>query len=107
MKNWLGAIGGPRNQLHQDLDKAMVDLAAFFKPTAHRARRLPHPDAERPAGRPHLGRQAPKDVVASVDPVAADAVGAGFFDIPPEELAYISLAAAARPGPDRPGEAPR
>ena len=33
MKNWLGAIGDPRNQLHQKLDEAMVDLAAFFKPT--------------------------------------------------------------------------
>ena len=33
MKNWLGAIGDPRNQLHQKLDQAEVDLAAFFKPT--------------------------------------------------------------------------
>ncbi|UCE41324.1 MAG: DUF362 domain-containing protein, partial [Candidatus Aminicenantes bacterium] len=27
LKNWLGAIGGPRNQLHQGLDYAMIDLA--------------------------------------------------------------------------------
>ena len=31
-KNWLGATGGARNQFHQSLDKAVVDLAAFFKP---------------------------------------------------------------------------
>jgi uncharacterized protein (DUF362 family) len=33
MKNWLGAVGGNRSQLHQKLDQAMLDLAVFFKPT--------------------------------------------------------------------------
>ena len=34
MKNWLGALGGNRNQLHQGLDQAMVDLSAFFNPAS-------------------------------------------------------------------------
>jgi uncharacterized protein (DUF362 family) len=92
MKNWLGAIGGARNQLHQKLDEAMVDLAAFFKPT------LTVLDAFRILTRngPQGGRTSDvriqKTVVASVDPVAADTVGASFFDIQPEELAYLGIA---------------
>jgi uncharacterized protein (DUF362 family) len=92
MKNWLGALGGPRNQLHQELDKAMVDLAAFFKPT------LTVVDAYRILMRngPQGGRTSDvrlqKTVVATTDPVAADTVGAGFFDLKPEDLAYIPLA---------------
>ena len=92
MKNWLGAIGGPRNQLHQKLDEGMVDLAAFFKP------QLTVLDAYRILTRngPQGGRTSDvklqKTVVASIDPVAADTVGAGFFEIRPEELAYLGIA---------------
>jgi uncharacterized protein (DUF362 family) len=92
MKNWLGALGGSRNQLHQELDKAMVDLAAFFKPT------LTVLDAYRILMRngPQGGRTSDvklqKTVAASTDPVAADTLGASFFDMKPEELAYLPLA---------------
>jgi uncharacterized protein (DUF362 family) len=92
MKNWLGAIGGARNQLHQKIDEAMVDLAAFFKP------RLTVLDAYRILTRngPQGGRTSDvklqKTVVASIDSVAADTAGASFFDIRPEELVYLGLA---------------
>ena len=92
MKNWLGAVGGARNQLHQKLDQAMVDLAAFFKPS------LTVLDAYRILVRngPQGGRVSDtrlvKTVVASTDPVAADAMGATFFDIKPQELLYLRLA---------------
>jgi uncharacterized protein (DUF362 family) len=90
-KNWLGAIGGARNQLHQKLDEAMVDLAAFFKPT------LTVLDAYRILIRngPQGGRTSDvklqKTVVAGVDYVAVDTMGAGFFDINPNELAYLGI----------------
>jgi len=92
MKNWLGAIGGARNQLHQNLDRAMVDLTAFFKPT------LTVLDAYRILARngPQGGRVSDtklvKTVVAGTDPVAVDAIGATFFDIRPQELLYLRLA---------------
>jgi uncharacterized protein (DUF362 family) len=92
MKNWLGAIGGARNQLHQNLDRAMVDLTAFFKPT------LTVLDAYRILVRngPQGGRVSDtklvKTVVAGVDPVAVDAMGATFFEIRPQELLYLKLA---------------
>jgi uncharacterized protein (DUF362 family) len=91
-KNWLGAVGGARNQLHQKLDEAMVDLAAFFKPT------LTVLDAFRILTRngPQGGRTSDvklqKTVVAAMDYVAVDTVGASFFDIKPEELAYLGMA---------------
>jgi uncharacterized protein (DUF362 family) len=92
MKNWLGAIGGARNQLHQKIDEAMVDLAAFFKP------QLTVLDAYRILTRngPQGGRTSDvklqKTVVASIDPVAAETVAAGFFEIRPDELVYLGIA---------------
>jgi uncharacterized protein (DUF362 family) len=92
MKNWLGAIGGARNQLHQKINEAMVDLAAFFKP------QLTVLDAYRVLTRngPQGGRisdiKLQKTVVASIDPVAAETVAASFFEIRPEELAYLGIA---------------
>jgi uncharacterized protein (DUF362 family) len=92
MKNWLGAIGGARNQLHQSLDQAVVDLSAFFKP------RLTVLDAYRILVRngPQGGRisdtQLVKTVVAGTDPVAVDAMGATFFEVAPAELPYLRLA---------------
>ncbi|MDH4219277.1 MAG: DUF362 domain-containing protein [Candidatus Aminicenantes bacterium] len=92
LKNWLGAIDGPRNQLHQALDFAMIDLANFFKPT------LTILDAYRILVRngPQGGRlsdaELHKTVVAGVDYVAVDAIGATFFGIKPEELRYLDLA---------------
>ena len=92
MKNWLGAIGGARNQLHQKLDEVMVDLAAFFKPT------LTVLDAYRilVANGPQGGRLSDtklvKTVVAGRDPVAVDAMGATFFEIQPRELLYLRIA---------------
>jgi uncharacterized protein (DUF362 family) len=92
MKNWLGAIGDPRNQLHQDLDRAMVDLAAFFKPTltvldAYRILVRNGPQGGRPSD-----TKLTKTVVAGRDYVAVEAAGASFFDIPPAELVYVKLA---------------
>ncbi len=92
MKNWLGAVGGARNQLHQKLDEAMVDLAAFFKPT------LTVLDAWRVLARngPQGGRASDtklvKTVIAGIDPVAVDSAGASLLEVRPEELAYLGIA---------------
>jgi len=92
MKNWLGAIGGNRNQLHQNLDLAVIDLAAFFKPV------LTVLDAYRillrngPQGGRLSDAQLQKTVVAGVDYVAVDGLGATFFGINPAELRFLQLA---------------
>jgi len=92
MKNWLGAIGGNRNQLHQNLDLAVIDLAAFFKPV------LTVLDAYRMLIRngPQGGRisdtKLQKTVIAGIDYVAVDAMGATLFGINPKELRFLPLA---------------
>ncbi len=93
MKNWLGAVGDPRNQLHQKLDEAEVDLSAFFKPAltvldAWRILIRNGPQGGRPSDTKLM-----KTVAAGVDYVAMDALGASFFDIPPAELPFLALAA--------------
>ena len=91
MKNWLGAIGGSRNQLHQKLDESMIDLAAFFKPAltvldAYRILVRNGPQGGRPSDTKLM-----KTVAAGVDYIAIDAVGASFLEIPPQELTYLRL----------------
>jgi uncharacterized protein (DUF362 family) len=91
-KNWLGATGGARNQFHQDLDKAIVDLSAFFKP------RLTVLDAYRilvrngPQGGRASDTELRKTVVAGTDPIAVDAYGCSFFGLAPRDLPYLALA---------------
>ncbi|MDW7760806.1 MAG: DUF362 domain-containing protein [Acidobacteriota bacterium] len=91
MKNWLGGIAGARNQLHQDIDKAVVDLAAFFKPA------LTVLDGYRilirngPQGGRISDTELKKTVAAGVDPVAVEAVGASLFDIDPKDLPFIKM----------------
>ncbi len=92
MKNLLGAIGGPRNQLHQKIDQALVDLAGFFKPTltvldAYRMLVRNGPQGGRPSD-----TKLQKTVVAGRDIVAVDAMGVTFFNIPPAELPFLKIA---------------
>jgi uncharacterized protein (DUF362 family) len=89
MKNLLGAVGGARNQLHQKLDQAMVDLAAFFKPTltvldAYRILVRNGPQGGRPTD-----TKLVKTVIAGRDPVAVDAAGASFFDLKAADLLFL------------------
>jgi uncharacterized protein (DUF362 family) len=92
MKNWLGALGGSRNQLHQNIDYAVVDLAAFFKPD------LSFLDAYRILHRngPQGGRLSDvklfKTVAVGVDYVAVDRMGVQFAGISPEELKFLQIA---------------
>lgn len=92
MKNWLGALGGNRNALHQKLDHAVVDLAAFFKPvlTVLDAYRILHRNG--PQGGRASDVRLNKTVVAGVDMAAVDAMGATYFDIEPSELRFLQLA---------------
>jgi uncharacterized protein (DUF362 family) len=94
MKNWFGAIGGRRNQLHQNVAQASVDMAAFFKP------QLTVLDATRillrngPQGGNLEDVAHPRTVMAGTDPVAIDAFGGTLLDLSPEELPHIAMAEA-------------
>ena len=106
MKNWIGAVGGSRGSLHQDIHQSIVDLARYFQPT------LVVMDAVRIMLRNGPSGGRPSDVadrhtiIAGVDQVAVDAAVLPLFELFPEEIGYILLAekqglGKVDPGPGR------
>ena len=91
MKNWIGAVGGRRSALHQDIHQSIVDLARFFNPS------LTLIDATRIMTRNGPSGGSPSDVavknilILSNDQVAADAKAAGLFGYDPGEIGFLSL----------------
>jgi len=93
MKNWFGALAGPRNKLHQDIDFSIAELARLFNPT------LTIQDATRvmQKGGPTGGR--PDDliafhtVVASTDPAAAESYVCRYLAKKPADFPFIKMAA--------------
>ena len=92
MKNLYGILGGRRNQLHQQIDQSIVDLAAFCRPT------LTVIDATHVLlrGGPQGGSlddvAIENTVICSTDQVAADARGAEFLGFTGDQISHISLA---------------
>jgi uncharacterized protein (DUF362 family) len=82
----MGAIGGNRGKLHHDLGQRLADLATVVSPT------LTIIDATRillrngPQGGDVDDVRLLDQVIASVDPVAADAYGATLFGMAPEDI---------------------
>jgi uncharacterized protein (DUF362 family) len=91
MKNWIGAVGGRRNALHQDIHQTTVDLAQFFKPT------ITLIDATRimvrngPSGGSESDVETRNCLILSNDQVAADARATGLFGLRPEDMGFIRL----------------
>jgi len=93
MKNFFGAIGGHRDYLHEQLDQAIVDLAAYFQPT------LTVIDATRvlmrngPGGGSFADVRICNAVICATDQVAADARACEFLNISSREIRHVVLAA--------------
>jgi len=93
MKNFFGAIGGNRNPLHDQIDQAIVDLAAYFRPT------LTVVDATRvlmragPQGGSFDDVERFDSVICSTDQVAADSRACEFLGLTGEEINHVALAA--------------
>jgi uncharacterized protein (DUF362 family) len=93
MKNWLGAVDGRRNELHQEIARSIVDLAAFFKPAltvldGTRVLQRNGPQGGDPNDLTH-----PRLVMAGTDPVAIEAFGSTLLGLTPDDLPQIALAA--------------
>jgi len=92
MKNLYGILGGSRNQLHQQIDQSIVDLAAFCRPT------LTVVDATRvltrngPQGGSLNDVSIHHTVMCATDLVAADARGAECLGLTPANVSHIALA---------------
>lgn len=92
MKNWFGVMGKGRNRLHQDIDRALAELGATFRPT------LTVVDATRvlvangPVGGSLADVRAVGALAAGVDPVLCDAWGAAQLGLAPGSLPFIAEA---------------
>ena len=98
MKNWYGLLGGMRNQLHQNINLSIADLATFMRPT------LTVMDAYRvlfrngPQGGSFRDVMLKKQVIATIDQVAGDAYGVELLGRKVEELPYLPMAHARNIG---------
>ncbi len=106
MKNWFGALTGPRNRLHQGIDMNLAELTRLFPAT------LTIEDATRVLQRngPTGGRIddviTHNTIIASTDQVAADAYATRFLSKQPSDFGYIALGQEmglgnAKPTPDK------
>lgn len=98
MKNWIGVLGGVRNQLHQDINGSIADLADYIRPT------LTVLDANRivfrngPQGGSLSDVKQVRQVLATTDQVAADAYAATLLGLKAEQIPYILMAAKRKIG---------
>jgi uncharacterized protein (DUF362 family) len=92
MKNLMGLIGGERERLHWHLEQAIVDLAAFFKPTLVVLDAIRILTANGPQGGSLKYVKQLNTVAASRDQVAIDALGARLFGLKPAEMAHLPIA---------------
>lgn len=92
MKNFSGSIGGARDRLHEQIDQAIVDLAAYFKPT------LTVIDATRvlmrsgPAGGSFDDVEIYDSVICATDQVAGDSRASEFLGMSGSEISHVVLA---------------
>ena len=91
MKNWIGAVGGRRNKLHQDIHMTIVDLAQFFNPTVTLIDGIRIMTRNGPSGGSTSDVVQKNTLILSDDPVAADARAAGWFGRRPEQIGFIKL----------------
>jgi len=95
MKNLYGILGGRRNQLHQQIDQSIVDLAAFSRPT------LTIVDATRVLmrGGPQGGSlddvEKHDTVICATDQVAADSLASTYLGHEIGGVSHIVLAEKA------------
>jgi uncharacterized protein (DUF362 family) len=93
MKNLMGLIGGDRARIHWHLEQAIVDLAAFFKPTLVVLDAIRILTANGPQGGSLKYVKQLNTVAAGTDQVAIDAMGARLFGLRPAEMAHLPIAA--------------
>jgi uncharacterized protein (DUF362 family) len=92
MKNWIGAVGGRRSALHQDVHQTIVDLARFFKPTVTLIDATKIMIRNGPSGGSTSDVATRNTLILSDDQVAADVKGASLFGRRPEEIGFLQLA---------------
>jgi len=92
MKNWIGAVGGRRGGLHQDIHRSVVDLAQFFEPTVTLIDATRIMTRNGPSGGSTFDVAQKNTLILSDDPVAADAKASLLFGKRPKDIGFVRLA---------------
>ncbi|NIS60353.1 MAG: DUF362 domain-containing protein [Proteobacteria bacterium] len=92
MKNWIGAVGGSRGALHQDIHQSVVDLAQFFKPTVTLIDATRIMTRNGPSGGSMSDVAEKNTLILSNDQVAADAKASSLFGKRRKDTRFIRLA---------------
>lgn len=87
LKNMMGAVA-PKGSIHNPLSEKIVDLASILKPSVAVVDGIIAGEGHETSGNPVEMNL----VIAGVDPVAVDAVGAAVMGIPPESVKHLRLA---------------
>lgn len=95
MKNWMGAMGGERSRIHQNLDRSLVDLSLVIKPTLTVLDAVRILTANGPQGGSLTDVRKLNTVIVGTDQVAVDAYGATLFGMKGSDLGYVRIAAEA------------
>jgi len=88
LKNMMGVVS-PKGQIHRSLSKKIADLVSLVKPRLAVIDGIIGGEGHELAGRPVEMNL----VIAGLDPVAVDTVGAAVMEFNPEKAAHITLAA--------------
>jgi len=89
MKNLMGVTGGSRARFHQDMGKALADIAAFLKPQLVVLDAVRILTANGPTGGNLADVRRKDTIVAGVDQVAVDAFGATLLGLKPADLGFV------------------
>jgi uncharacterized protein (DUF362 family) len=92
MKNWMGLMGKGRNRLHQDINLALAELGASFRPTLTVVDATRVLAANGPVGGSLADVRAVGAVAAGTDPVLCDAWGASQLGLAPGSLPFVAEA---------------
>ncbi len=94
MKNWYGALGGRRNQLHQDIHTSIVDLAQAVRPTLTVMDAIRVLKRNGPTGGSLGDVAVANTVIAGLDEVAIDAYSLQFLALVPDRVPYLAMGEA-------------
>lgn len=95
IKNWYGLLGGRRNVFHQDIHTIITELAALVRPTLVMLDAVTAMMHNGPTGGSISDLSRTNTLVAGIDPVAVDAVGAGLLGRQLSQLPHLGQAADA------------
>ena len=98
MKNLFGVVGGNRPKLHWRINKAIVDLASFVRPTLVVLDSFSVMISNGPSGGRSDDLIHPHTIAVGTDQVAMDADAASFLGLKPKDVGYIALAHKKRLG---------